>query len=114
MKPTTAKEIIASLERRFKPDEVPVGYETVVHFDISGQNGGKFTVAVLKDECLVTEGHHGVAKCSIKAKDTVYEKIELGEMNPKMAFMLGRVKVSNLSDLISFTKLFERIGQDQA
>ncbi len=109
MKRKTAREIIENLESRFKPDEVPVGYETVVHLDIKGDNGGQFTVAISKDECLVTEGLVGVPKCTVKTKDTVYEKLEYGETKPQFAYMMGRVKVSSVSELLSFGKLFKRL-----
>ena len=107
--PKTAKEIISSLANRYRPEKAPAGYATTVHFDISGGNGGKFTVNVANGLCTVKEGHEGAAKCTVTAKDKTYEDVELGRSNPQMAVMMGKIRLSNLSEMMTFSTLFRRL-----
>jgi putative sterol carrier protein len=107
--PKTAKEIIASLGSRYRPEKAPSGYATTIHFDISGGNGGKFTVNVANGVCTVAEGHQGTAKCTVTTKDKTYENVELGRSNPQMAVMMGKIRLSNLSEMMTFSTLFRRL-----
>lgn len=107
-KPTTAKEIIYSLEERLRPEKVE-GYHCNFHFDIAGKNGGQFTVSIGDGKCSVQDGLHGSADCTVKVKDSNYEKLELGQLNPQMAVMMGKIKMSNLNAMMEFTKKFKRL-----
>tara|TARA_B110000037_G_C16989497_1_gene452492 strand:- start:115 stop:441 length:327 start_codon:yes stop_codon:yes gene_type:complete len=106
---TTAKEMILSLESRFKPEKVEDNLDIVFHFELSGDNGGDFTVTIKDKNCSVVEGLKGEAKCSVKAKDTVYAEVELGKANAQMAFMMGKIKVTNLNAMLKFVDCFERL-----
>ena len=68
----TAREIILSLENRFKPEEVNDDLDILFHFDISGPDGGQFSVQIDDDKCVVTEGLHGDPKCLVSCTDKVY------------------------------------------
>lgn len=105
----TAKEIILSLEERFKPEEVDEDLSILFHFDISGENGGQFSVKIEDDTCTVTEGLEGEPKCLVSATDKVYEDIELGRTNAQMAFMMGKIKISNIMAMMKFINCFERL-----
>ena len=103
--PETVAEIFQTLPRRFRADKAG-DYETVIHFDISGKEGGLFTVHIHDGVCEVKEGLHGEPKCVVKTKDKTYRDIELGKANPQMAFMMGKIKVSNVSEMLKFIGLF--------
>ena len=49
--PQTAREIIHSLPERFRPEKVEEGIEAILHFDISGDRGGQFTVEIKDGKC---------------------------------------------------------------
>jgi alkylation response protein AidB-like acyl-CoA dehydrogenase/putative sterol carrier protein len=108
-KPETARDIILSLGERFKVARTEEGLESRFHFDISGDRGGQFTVELKDGICQVKEGLSGEPKCIVKAKDKHYEEIELGKTNPQMAFMMGKIKISNLGEMLNFVNLFERL-----
>jgi acyl-CoA dehydrogenase len=108
-KPTIASEIVKSLEERFKPEKA-LDFQTIIHYNISGNHGGLFTIKIENGKCVVEEGLQGVAKCSISVSDKVYEDLELGKANPQTAFMNGEITVSNLSEMMNFTKLFKRLN----
>lgn len=107
--PTTAREIIISLSERFKPNAATDYLEIVFHFEISGERGGDFTVKIEDNACTVEEGLKGEAKCEIKVSDKNYEDIELGRTKAQMAFMMGKIKISNINAMLKFVECFERL-----
>jgi len=107
--PTTAKEIIYTLPKRFIPEKMEDGEESIFHFDLDGDDGGQFTVHITKEGCEVKEGLVGDAKCTIAAKDKIYKEIELGERKAQFALMTGKLKISDLGEMMSFMNLFKRL-----
>ena len=105
----TAAEIIRSLEKRFKSDKAE-NFNVNFHFDIKGDRGGAFTVKIENQTIVVEEGHLGEASCIVRTTDSVYEDVELGRTNPQMAVMMGRINISNLSEMMRFMGLFHRIS----
>lgn len=108
-KSIVAKEIILSLTDRFRPEKA-IDFQTIIHYDISGQNGGKYTITIENGKCKVEEGHQGEAKCLVNVADKIYEDLELGKLNPQMAFMNGEIRVSNLDEMMNFTRMFKRLS----
>jgi len=107
--PQTAKEIVLSLSDRLKTYKVDPNYQTTVHFDLLGPNGGKFTVNISNGACTVQEGHIGQANCMLTAKDKDYEDVELGRSNPQMAVLMGKIRLSNMGEMMTFSGLFKRL-----
>jgi putative sterol carrier protein len=109
--PTTAAEIIRSLPDRFRPEKAG-DWETVFHFDISGPEGGQFTVTVRKGACTVENGLKGVPECVVKTSDQVYRDVELGKANAEIAVMTGKIKISDLAEMMRFIKAFRRLPKE--
>ena len=105
----TAREIILSLENRFKPEEVNDDLDILFHFDISGPDGGQFSVQIDDDKCVVTEGLQGDPKCLVSCTDKVYADLELGRTNAQMAIMTGKIKISNIMAMMKFINCFEKL-----
>ena len=106
----TAKEIIYTLPERFKSDKVDDHALHVFHMKLDGETGGEFTVDVKDKNVIVQDGLVGTPTCVITAKATDYEDLELGRGNPQMMFMMGKIKVTNLGEVMKFITYFERIG----
>ncbi|MDB5284886.1 MAG: citronellyl-CoA dehydrogenase [Bacteroidota bacterium] len=106
--PQTAKEIIYSLPTRLKADVADTATHTF-HFLLDGPTGGNFTVGLKNKEVTVEEGLVGDPTCEIRAKATDYEDLELGRGNPQMMFMMGKIKVTNLGEVMKFVTYFQRI-----
>ena len=106
--PQTAKEIILSIPLRIKKDKVE-NYSTVFQFDIAGDNGGQYTLTVNNGDAKIEEGLLGTPECIVTADAKVYEDIELGRMDPTMAFMGGQIRVTNIAAMMQFAKYFNRI-----
>jgi len=101
----TARDILYSLPARLKQDKAE-GMESVFHFSLEGENGGDYTVSLKDSVCKVEEGHIGEAACVVKAKASTYADVELGRTNPQMAVMMGKIKISNLGEMMKFISLF--------
>ncbi len=109
LKPETAAEIIRSLPQRIKSDKA--GHlNAIFQFDIEGERGGQFTATIIDGVCTVTDGLTGTANCVVKAKDKDYEDVELGRTNAQMAVMMGKIKISNIGEMLKFMEYFKRLG----
>jgi putative sterol carrier protein len=106
----TAADILQSLPHRFLPEKAG-DWETVLHFDISGPEGGQFTAIVKKGQCSVERGLNGTAKCTVKVSDQTYKDVELGRTKAEVAFMTGKIRISDLAEMMQFTKMFRRFSK---
>lgn len=107
-KPSKAKDIILALPERLKKEKAANIYG-LYHFDIAGPRGGQFTVKLDYGNCEILPGLQGDAKCLTEVEDDVYENIELGKANPQEALMTGKLKVSNIMEMMTFGGLFKRL-----
>jgi putative sterol carrier protein len=76
---------------------------------LDGPTGGNFTVTMQGKTVTVEDGLVGTPTCEIRAKATDYEDLELGRGNPQMMFMMGKIKVTNLGEVMKFITYFHRI-----
>ncbi len=106
--PTTAAEILKSLPERFLGEKAG-SWDTVFHFDLSGPEGGQFTVTIKGGSCTVEAGLKGNPECVVRTSDKLYRDIELGKANAEVAFMTGKIKVSDLVEMMKFIKAFRRL-----
>lgn len=107
--PETARDIIYSLPQRLKADKVDDTVLHRFHFKLEGETGGNFTVTLKDKTVVVVDGLVDEPTCEIKAKASDYEDLEHGRGNPQMMFMMGKIKVSNLSEVMKFVTYFSRI-----
>lgn len=98
-------QIIDTIEARFKPDKAGA-LNSVVQFDLSGDRPMQFTVIIENGKCSTFDGLVGTATCTVKAKSQHYVALELGELNPQLAIIMGKVKVSDINEMLRFSKCF--------
>lgn len=103
----TAKQILESIPYRFRAEKA-VGYRSLFHFDISGEEILQYTVEVNEGRCFLSSGLSGHADCTVKTKAGIYVDLETGKANPQMALMLGKVKISNIAAMMQFAKCFRK------
>jgi putative sterol carrier protein len=104
----TAKELVKGLPSRFKPD-MASGFSGNIQLVLEGEGGGEFSVQIKDGACKVEEGLIGIPDCVVRAKASVYVDTETGKLNPTMAVMMGKIKVSNIGVLTQFIQFFERL-----
>lgn len=101
----TATEFINSLPERANADALG-DKETIFHFDVSGDGGGQYTVKVKDGKIHVTPGVEDEARCTVKTTNDNFMAVINGTLNPLMAIMTGKLKISNQGELLKYAKIF--------
>ena len=101
----TTKELLYGLPAKVSPSALE-GLATVFHFDIEGGSGGQYTISVEDGKMKVEDGLVGEPKCVVRASDQNFINLVTGELNPMMAVLTGKVKISNQGEMIKYAKIF--------
>ncbi|HNY56354.1 MAG TPA: acyl-CoA dehydrogenase family protein, partial [Chitinophagales bacterium] len=101
----TVADIFATLPNRFKTEKA-AGKNLIVHFQFTSDN---FTVSIADGKLNVEKGLQGDANCLVETDDETYINVETGKMNPQEAFMTGKIKVSDLMQMMAFGGLFKKL-----
>ena len=101
----TAAEFIQSLPQKANPEAL-AGHNTCFQFEIAGEGGGDFTVNIVEGKLSVENGLHGTPNCSVKTKAETLVKVVKGEENAASAVMFGKIKISNLGEMMKYAKVF--------
>lgn len=97
------KEFIFSLPGKVSPDALE-GQNSVFHFDFG--DAGIYTVALNDGKLDVAEGLQGEPSCTVKTSAESFNKILSGDLNPMMAMMTGKLKISNPGEMLKYAKMF--------
>lgn len=76
--------------------ELAKDINAVIHFEITGDGGGTWTLDCTKSEGWVTPGANGEAKMKVVCAAGDFEKIVTKQMNANMAAMQGKLKFKPL------------------
>jgi putative sterol carrier protein len=88
--------------------ETSKAVNSIYEFNITGENGGVWTVDLTKEPGTVQAGSTGNAKCTVTCAAGDFMNIVSGKMNPQMAFMSGKLKIKG--DMGLAMKLQKVIG----
>jgi putative sterol carrier protein len=91
-----------------KPD-LAKEINAVIHFDVTGDGGGKWTVDTTKTEGWVSEGLNGASKMTVTVSNDDFVKITNKQLNAQMAAMQGKLKFKPM-DMGLAMKLAKLIG----
>ncbi|MBJ6764239.1 SCP2 sterol-binding domain-containing protein [Myxococcaceae bacterium JPH2] len=72
--------------------ELAKDINAVIHFTISGDGGGTWTLDLTKAEGWVTSGAEGTPKMTVSCSNDDFVKIRQKQLNPQMAAMQGKLK----------------------
>ncbi|HEY3385656.1 MAG TPA: SCP2 sterol-binding domain-containing protein [Saprospiraceae bacterium] len=101
----TSREFLYALPEKVDPAAID-GLETIFHFDLEGDQGGQYTISVADQKVTVSDGLSGEAKCVIRSTGDTFIKLATGELNPMIAILTGKVKISNQGEMLRYAKLF--------
>jgi hypothetical protein len=90
----TAKDILETEipnVLKAKP-EMAKDINAVIHFVVTGEQGGTWTVDLTKPSDWVSTGAQGTPKMTITVSDQDFVKIRQKQLNPQMAAMQGKLK----------------------
>ena len=106
----TASKILESAPRRFRPEKASTVTSTF-HFIISGDENFGYTINIADSKCVLSKELIGTPTCTIKTSAKTYIELETGKANPQMELMTGKVKVSNIGEMMQFAKCFRRFDE---
>ncbi len=99
-------ELMGSLPARLRPG-AGRGWRATFHFRLSRCAHPEWTVRIEEQRCTVAEGLSGVPDCTVEMSAETLNGIAAGTVNPRTAFLLRRVRVSHLGQMMKF---IEAIG----
>jgi putative sterol carrier protein len=102
----TVEEIFGAMPGQF--DAAKAGdYSTTIQFDLEGEDGGQWYVAVDDGAATVTEGLHEEPVATIRMTAADFVEMMTGNLDPMNAFMMGKVRVEgDLNSVMKFQTLF--------
>jgi putative sterol carrier protein len=91
METKTPKEFFEkTLPARFKPEKA-AGINVITQLNVTGPEGGNWTV-ILKDQKIqVTEGTHAAPTLTLKMNENDFMDMVNGKLSPEKAFFTGKV-----------------------
>jgi len=90
--PVTARDIVAGMADRFRPDKA-AGVSLKFAYDLTGEGGGRFTVAIADGRCRVTEGLEKDAAVKMTMEASTFVGLMTGTMDATAAFTSGKVRI---------------------
>jgi hypothetical protein len=109
----TIEELFETLPRRFKKEKA-TGVELNVLFEF--ENDLKYLIKINGSQLTVCSDNETVnselntVNLSITTDTEIYIAVETGKLNPQVAFMSGKIKVSDLGNMMKFGSLFKKIN----
>lgn len=100
--------IIKSLPERFRGNKAGK-FKAVIHYKISGPDGGEYTARVENEICEVFTGLKGRPSCVVETNVKTFIEMETGKTNPQIAFMMGNLRISNVPEMMAFIKLLKKL-----
>lgn len=107
--PASVAELFETLPLRFRADRA-AGWSSRFHFRFKDVAQPDWTVVIADGICRTAEGHEGTPDCVVTTTEKTYLAIESGLQSPETAFLLGKVKVSNIGAMTRFGRLFRKAG----
>ena len=104
----TLEQIMQDLPSRFIPERFETDDPLTVHLFFDGEEGPRYSVSIDFESCQVKEGIHGNPSCEVRTASQTYIDIETGKTNANMAFLMGKIKLSDVNVMLAFVKCFRR------
>ncbi|MCU0476150.1 MAG: SCP2 sterol-binding domain-containing protein [Anaerolineae bacterium] len=87
------ENVFSQMIDRFRPDKAQ-GVDTLIQFDLTGDDGGAFWVKVADGACTSGTGLVENPRITIKSSAATWLEIASGKANVINSFMMGKLKVS--------------------
>lgn len=103
----TAKQVFEGMPGALNVEKA-AGVDVTVQFDLSGDEGGIWSVTVADGECTVVEGPSDSPNLTISMDAGDYAAMVAGELQPMAAFMQGKIRLQGDMGLaMKFQGLFD-------
>jgi putative sterol carrier protein len=108
--PVTIRDVMAAMPGTFRADKA-AGVNARIQFNLKGEDGGTWTVAIADGQCAVQEGPAEAPNATLEASAADYLAIARGELDPTKAFMGGKLSLKgDMSLMMRFMQFFNRPG----
>ena len=87
------KAIFDAMPSRLNADAAK-GMNSVIQFNLTGDGGANYYVAINDGACTVTEGAHASPNMTMTIAAQDYLDMISGKLNGQMAFMSGKLKIA--------------------
>jgi alkyl sulfatase BDS1-like metallo-beta-lactamase superfamily hydrolase len=105
---TSLQQVFAGLPVIFNK-EAARGLTAIYQFDFSGEHAAQYHVVIENETCSVKEGTHPSPHMTLSMAGEDYLDLVNGKLNPQMAFMSGKMKISgDMSLAMKMASLFPR------
>lgn len=100
------QKIVNTIPQRFQPKQNKGNtYKVLFYFSDAAELS--FIVSVEKDHCKLIDWKNDFKNdCKVESTLSDYVALEMGELNPQMALMNGKLKVSDIAMMLDFSKAF--------
>lgn len=100
-----ALDAVRALPKRFRPEAVP-GWAAVFHLELEGAQPAQWTLSITEGQCSLEQGFGGEPDCVVRMDAATFAEIDSGATDPQAAFMAGKIKVSDLGQMLNYLKAF--------
>lgn len=105
--PITIDELFDRLPGAFIPEKAG-DMESVIQFELTGEEAGNWAVVIKDGTCKVEKGQHENPTMTLTADSQDYKDIVTGRLKAMNAFMQGKVKLQgNLNLAMKFAEIFK-------
>ena len=105
------KTLIYNHEKFFIPEAAP-DLDAVIQYELTGEEGGEYIIAIKDGKCKVTEGKAESPVVTVTADGRDFGDVLLGRANGMQYFMTGKIRLAgDLNLAMKLTSLFKMSGQ---
>ena len=105
------KTLIYNHEKFFIPEAAP-DLDAVIQYELTGEEGGDYIIAIKDGKCKVTEGKAESPVVTVTADGRDFGDVLLGRANGMQYFMTGKIRLAgDLNLAMKLTSLFKMSGQ---
>lgn len=91
-RPLKPKDFFETQFMRFIPEKA-VGVDAHIWYELTGEDGGSWTVIIRNGGAEVKAGADQTAKTHVVMSDKTYMKLATNKLDARVAFMLGKLKI---------------------
>jgi predicted Zn finger-like uncharacterized protein len=111
-RPLKPKDFFETQFMRFLPEKA-AGVDAHIWYELTGEDGGSWTVIIRNGGAEVKAGPDPSAKTHVVMADKTYMKLATNKLDSRVAFMLGKIKIKgDKQSVVSVRECFEAAKVD--
>jgi putative sterol carrier protein len=99
------KAVFPQMLERFNAEKA-AGVNTIIQFNLTGDNGGSYWVKIADGAVETGEGENADSGMTFTSSADDFFALVNGNLNPMQAFMMGKIKVSDVGMGMKMINIF--------